>query len=333
MLVKINSGSFGKIYKIKEKEKFYALKHIEHKSCDLDSFLEILILYYFDYKYIMNSIDFCIDSCKRSSKILMPLAEMDLYKYIRKKPKNKKKMESKKILWQLSCALGFLHSRNIIHGDVKPSNVLVYEDRILLSDFSFASLSFNESHRVYNKQAYTNFYRAPEVLSDVGYTFKADIYALGCTFYELIYNENFKPGLESYKRLLTESDKNLKNLLFYMLHPCEFKRYNIWQILENPYFVSIKNKESDLIFSLEYKLIEFKNVKEYAIYLFEIFKGLYEQKDCEEIILPLYFYEIIAMKIYNRNIEKSYAIYLNSSFFENEKSLLEKIKAHKIQIF
>jgi serine/threonine protein kinase len=327
MLVKINSGSFGKVYKIKEKEKTYALKHIEHKSYDLDCFLEILIMYCLKYKFLMNCLDFFVDSSQHISKILMPFAESDLYKYINKfKGKDKLQLRLKTIFWQLSCALGFLHSNNIIHGDIKPSNILVKSSQILLSDFSLSNLCFNESHRIYNKQAYTNFYRAPEVYSDYGYSFKADVYALGCSFYEIYYKEHFVPGIKSYSKLLSEPDKEFRKLLFNMLHPCDAKRFSIWEILKCDYFKSIETKIQDLTFPCEYKKLEYSNISDFSESLSESLS----ESSLKDI--PFYIYEILSMKLFNRVVEKKYAIFLNSSFFEKEKSIIESIKFLNIKI-
>lgn len=324
MLLKINSGSFGKVYKIKDKEKVYALKHIEHKSYDLDCFLEILIMYCLKYKFLMSCFDFFVDASHRISKILMPFAESDLYKYVNKiREKDKLQLKLKTIFWQLSCALGFLHSNNIIHGDIKPSNILVKSSRVLLSDFSLSNLCFNENHRIYNKQAYTNFYRAPEVSSDSGYTFKADVYALGCSFYEIYYKEHFIPGIKSYTKLLSEPNKDFRKLLFNMLHPCDFKRYSVWEIFECDYFKDLKALDSknsyeakDLNFPLNYKSLDCNNIFEFSVKL----------KEEIDKSIPSYIFEILSMKLFNRVIEKKYAIFLNSSFFEKEKIIIETIK-------
>jgi serine/threonine protein kinase len=349
MIIKINEGSFGKVFKITQAEKdissdaSYALKIIPNRSYGIDCFLEILILCFLNYKFIMKAYDFFIDNENKISKILMPLADSDLYKFMKKHPKGiKNKQLLLKICWQLSCAIGFLHSRNIIHGDVKLSNILIKyvgisgnivskSLDIFLSDFSLSVLSFNENYRIYNSETYSYHYRPPEVNSGRGYTFKADVWALGCTFYELIYNEPFVLSNSTvanlkyaYNKLQKEKNKDLRSLLLNMLHPCESLRYNIWQVLESDYFKNIKTKSEDLNFSLNYNNLNFENVKEYASFL--------KEKINENNDIPDYVYEILCMKLNNRSIEKSHFSLLDSQIFSNEKNILEKINKNKIYI-
>lgn len=361
MFIKINEGSFGQVYKItndencssdlcsKDFKTSYALKIIPNRSYGIDCFLEILILCFLNYKFIMNAYNFFIDNETKISKILMPLADTDLYKFMKKHPsgiKNKKLLS--KICWQLTCAIGFLHSRNIIHGDIKLSNVLIknkenLKDKnvsgskafknlnILLSDFSFSSLSFNENYRIYNSETYSYHYRPPEVNSGRGYTFKADIWALGCTFYELLYNEPFVISNSTvanlryaYSKLQNENDKELRSLLINMLHPCESLRYNIWQVLKSNYFETIRSKSEDLNFPLQYNNLDFVNTKDYANFL--------QEKLDNEKEIPDHIYEILSMKLSNRSIEKSYFSLLDSQIFLKEKIILDKINKEKIVI-
>lgn len=342
MIIKINEGSFGQVYKIVETKDgilnpvTYALKIIPNKSYGIDCFLEILILCFLNYKFIMKAYDFFIDNENKISKILMPLADNDLYKFMKKHSKGlKNKTLLLKILWQLSCAVGFLHSRNIIHGDIKLSNVLLkYKDKdldIYLSDFSFSCLSFNENYRIYNPETYSYHYRPPEVNSGNGYTFKADIWALGCTFYELLYNEPFVISNSTvanlkyaYNKLQNEKNIELRSLLLNMLHPCESLRYSIWQVLESDYFKSITSKSEDLNFPLYYNNLNFENVKDYASFL--------KEKIDDKEKIPHYSYEILCMKLSKRSIEKSYFSLLDSQIFSNEKIILEKINKDKIVI-
>ena len=346
MIVKINEGSFGQIYKITENEDkngisnaiSYALKIIPNKSYGIDCFLEILILCFLNYKFVMKAYNFFIDNENKVSKILMPLADNDLYKFMKKHTKGLKNKELLlKICWQLSCGVGFLHSRNIIHGDIKLSNVLVKNTEnpksidVILSDFSFSCLSFNENYRIYNPETYSYHYRPPEINSGKGYTFKADIWALGCTFYELLYNEPFVISNSTlanlkyaYEKLQNESNIELRTLLLNMLHPCESLRYNIWQVLNDDYFKNIKTKPEDLTFPLNYNNLNFINSKDYANFL--------KKKIDEKNEIPDYIYEILCMKLNKRSIEKSYFSLLDSQIFLNEKIILEKINKDKILI-
>lgn len=343
-MLKINEGSFGKIYKVtednfgfsnnetEESSKSYALKIIPNRSYGIDCFLEILILCFLNYKFLMNAYNFFIDNENKISKILMPLADTDLYKFMKKHPSGiKNKALFLKICWQLACAIGFLHSHNIIHGDIKLSNVLLKNSDILLSDFSFSSLSFNENYRIYNNETYSYHYRPPEINSGKGYTFKADVWALGCTFYELLYNEpfvisnstvtNFK---YAYTKLQNEKNIDLRSLLINMLHPCESLRYNIWQVLKSEYFQTFKSKSEDLNFPLKYSNLNFDNSKDYANFL--------QEKIDDKKEIPNYIYEILSMKLSNRKIEKSYFSLLDSQIFLNEKIILEKISREKIML-
>jgi serine/threonine protein kinase len=188
MVVKINEGSFGQVYKITERnvkneEISYALKIIPNRSYGIDCFLEILIMCFLNYKFVVKSYDFSIDNENKLSKILMPLADTDLYKFMKKHSKGlKNKTLLLKICWQLSCAIGFLHSRNIIHGDIKLSNVLMKDNDVLLCDFSFACLSLNENHRIYNSETYSYHYRPPEVNSGRGIYFQGRCMGFGMYF-------------------------------------------------------------------------------------------------------------------------------------------------------
>lgn len=100
-------------------------------------------------------------------------------------------------------ALRFLHSRGVIHGDVKPSNMLVdSQNRVKLGDFGLARRVSDEQGSMLKG---TTKYMAPEVVSDqfgpVGPA--SDIYALGFSAYELMCGPDFEslfPGLDAFGR-------------------------------------------------------------------------------------------------------------------------------------
>ncbi len=81
-------------------------------------------------------------------------------------------------------ALEFIHGRGVVHGDLKPANILVDADEnCRLSDFGL-SIIFGEQNKP--RSAGSALYIAPEVLRNEGISMRSDIYALGLLFYEMM---------------------------------------------------------------------------------------------------------------------------------------------------
>ncbi|MDA1051529.1 MAG: protein kinase [Planctomycetota bacterium] len=99
--------------------------------------------------------------------------------------------------------LKFMHEHGIIHGDVKPSNLLVDRNaRVKLGDFGIARRLVGDDGSVVKG---TTKYMAPEVVSDqfgaVGS--HSDLYSLGFTAFALMCGDHFEtlfPGLNMYGR-------------------------------------------------------------------------------------------------------------------------------------
>ncbi len=88
----------------------------------------------------------------------------------------------------LLSALAHLYNRRIIHGDIKPQNILVDTDipRLVLCDFNIAT-TMNERYHTQNVQ--TSNYRAPEinVYNKLGsHSAAIDMWSAGCVLFELI---------------------------------------------------------------------------------------------------------------------------------------------------
>ena len=78
-----------------------------------------------------------------------------------------------------------MHLNGISHRDLKPENILVDEVlNIKIADFGFAKIlkNYGESTNSFCGTATTI---APEIVEGKDYTFSADIWSLGCIFYEL----------------------------------------------------------------------------------------------------------------------------------------------------
>ena len=95
----------------------------------------------------------------------------------------------KAVSTQLLIGLKILHNNGIIHCNLKPSNILIDEfGNARICDLKKA-LKINEMTKedVYrNKTAMTPCYTAPELFDNDGdYSFKTDLWALGCIMYEM----------------------------------------------------------------------------------------------------------------------------------------------------
>ncbi len=100
----------------------------------------------------------------------------------------------KSYIYQLCKALHYLHSRKIIHRDVKPENLLVDRKQTLkLCDFGFARPLDKRDVFLTNYVA-TRWYRSPELLLGGSYSFPVDMWAVGCIMGELIDGQPMFPG-------------------------------------------------------------------------------------------------------------------------------------------
>ena len=91
------------------------------------------------------------------------------------------------IIYQISYGLYILHSNQIIHNDIKPSNILIDEiGGITICDFGSAAYKNKES------DSYTRYYSSPEFLSNTNKIRdeKSDMWSLGVIMVELFLKKN-----------------------------------------------------------------------------------------------------------------------------------------------
>jgi serine/threonine protein kinase len=93
----------------------------------------------------------------------------------------------------------------VVHHDIKPENILVdSNDDAKLSDFGISvKLEDDESDQIFNQEWGTKLYLPPEAWSSSRHSPDApmygktmDVWALGCTFYKMIFGVTpFSPDL------------------------------------------------------------------------------------------------------------------------------------------
>lgn len=85
---------------------------------------------------------------------------------------------------QLCDALQFAHDQGIVHRDIKPNNILINKaGQVKVADFGLARPTAAQDQEV---MMGTPDYAAPEITTGLPVDHRADIYAMGVAFYEML---------------------------------------------------------------------------------------------------------------------------------------------------
>ncbi|KAL0246908.1 hypothetical protein GEMRC1_008114 [Eukaryota sp. GEM-RC1] len=173
---------------------------------------------------------------------------------------------------QLCQGVRYLHSKAVVHGDLKPGNVLVVDGRIRIADFG-TSRNIESTSTIPRTEAMTIRYAAPEQFENT-VTPHSDIYSLGVVLYELFENKEAFKGMKNIavmgakyggKSLLFDGSipAELCNIIQSCLNPNPLLRPSVSQIidiLENLQIHKQKPQQLDCcLSSLELESLKEKN--------------------------------------------------------------------------
>ena len=141
--------------------------------------LEAAILTKLNHPYVMSFLGVEIDWQKECCRLFLPLGVMNLKELVESGEDYDRRLLGE----QITLGLIYLQNMDILHGDLKPENVIIMEDLTpRLADFGFAVLNAGTYAQV-KRDVNTFRYKPPEVLLGSGCDFSLYSWGLGLLLY------------------------------------------------------------------------------------------------------------------------------------------------------
>lgn len=136
------------------------------------------------------------------------LPKGSLFDYIHRDKGKITEREQITIAYEIAVALKYLHSRNIIHCDLKSSNILIDDNwKIKIGDFGLSRF-FNRDNPEENRgRIGTPHWMAPEILKGEKYEHSADIFSFGMILWEILSLEIPYYGVNPYQVISLVADQ------------------------------------------------------------------------------------------------------------------------------
>eukprot|EP00359_Climacostomum_virens_P011366 CAMPEP_0204916934 /NCGR_PEP_ID=MMETSP1397-20131031/14638_1 /ASSEMBLY_ACC=CAM_ASM_000891 /TAXON_ID=49980 /ORGANISM="Climacostomum Climacostomum virens, Strain Stock W-24" /LENGTH=302 /DNA_ID=CAMNT_0052089621 /DNA_START=730 /DNA_END=1638 /DNA_ORIENTATION=- len=198
---KIGTGTYGVVYKAVDNMtgNVVALKKIlldtEQEGIPSTAIREICLLRELRSPRIVTLLD--VISAEQKLYLVFEYLNQDLKQYLDGfAPGSSPTLpQIKKFMHQLIEGVRYLHSKRILHRDLKPQNILIDGDgNIKIADFGLAR-AYQIPLRPYTHEVITLWYRPPEILlGTLEYSSAIDMWSLGTIFVELITKAPLFPG-------------------------------------------------------------------------------------------------------------------------------------------
>jgi serine/threonine-protein kinase Stk1 len=200
----LGAGGMGAVYRARDllheqfgdPDPYIALKILSEEfaeSPDASALLysEFALTRRLRHDNVVRAHTFEVDTdCQRAFITMEYMRGLTLDKLLCERPLGLPWKELRDIVLPLLDTLAYAHRRGVLHGDLKPSNVMLSEDGLRLFDFGLGQAEEGTlpglphlSRERFN--AWTPGYAAPELLEGQPLSASADVYGVACVIYEL----------------------------------------------------------------------------------------------------------------------------------------------------
>jgi len=200
-LNRIDEGTYGVVYRARDSitGEVVALKQLKlsasksEEGFPVSSLREVILLAKMDHPNVVCLKEVAVGNSPLHIFMVMEYAEHELKALLDKH--SFAAAEVKCLMKQLLRGVSHLHSRWVIHRDLKTSNLLLTNKGVLkVADFGL-SRHFGTPLRIYSKNVITMWYRAPElIMGQKQYTTDVDAWSVGCIFGEMFLRKPMFPG-------------------------------------------------------------------------------------------------------------------------------------------
>ncbi|RKP03575.1 hypothetical protein CXG81DRAFT_6045, partial [Caulochytrium protostelioides] len=226
-MAQVGEGTYGKVFKARslvDQNQFFALKRVrietEKEGFPVTGMREVRLLNTLRHPNIVRLCDIVSDPSQedgqinhgRGTAVYMAFEYLDhdlmgwQYGVSMGQLPPWQEPHIKCLAQQMFSGLAYLHSRNIVHRDLKGANLLINNrGELKLADFGLARKLYEDPRIAdYTNRVITMWYRPPELLlGATQYDFAVDIWSAGCILLELFLQSAPFKGRTEFDQMLS----------------------------------------------------------------------------------------------------------------------------------